>query len=541
VELGWRDVGEDVAARGTGMARRGRGRRGEGQCYGLDAAQRTPVVPAGSEEMLRSRTDALDGPADPLDAKHYRIIQGERVCGWSCDPSSPYYEEDKHLCPPQCRGSGSESYHFCPGQTRFERLGDLCPTQPPPLLQPTSHGLRATCAGDAAALAAAGVWLLIGVQTGPFNGARRAGVRSSWKRWEADHPGVLICFLLGRIGLRRRTLAALDAEDRAHGDILWLPNATDAGVPTLKGHHWWRAAERLLPPASATDGRGVQIAAKVDDDSFLHVGNLVADLRRLHCVSHLHYGNMAFSGYDPSIWRKCGFSWQADGNAFRRERCAECGAYPPFPFMNGLLELFSAPLVRYVATSPEVRHFVERAQRGCDARSAAGFDVHTAAAVRSRGNPGPRCWNRQEDMVLGFWLARAERRGAFKVSYVKINDRSANMGCLSTKGMYQRPRHDVVSVHNLKVRGGLDYLYGMLHDGVPHSGENCSRWVYYDNCRDLENARKPIVKWCRQNCNGAPCPNTLSASFVSSPVRGEDQDRIARGRPRPERRQCPKN
>ena len=93
----------------------------------------------------------------------------------------------------------------------------------------------------------------------------------------------------------------------------------------------------------------------------------------------------------------------------------------------------------------------------------------------------------------------------------------------------------------MQVRGGLDYLYGMLHDGVPHSGENCSRWVYYDNCRDLENARKPIVKWCRQNCNGAPCPNTLSASFVSSPVRGEDQDRIARGRPRPERRQCPKN
>ena len=124
----------------------------------------------------------------------------------------------------------------------------------------------------------------------------------------------------------------------------------------------------------------------------------------------------------------------------------------PSDCLPGLLELLSAPLVRYVATSPEVRHFVERAQRGCDARSAAGFDVHTAAAVRSRGNPGPRCWNRQEDMVLGFWLARAERRGAFKVSYVKINDRSANMGCLSTKGMYQRPRHDVVSVHNLKVR-----------------------------------------------------------------------------------------
>ena len=512
------------------MPRRAR----RGQCYGLDDAQRAHVVPTGSEELLRARSDALDGPADPLEAKRYRIIQGERVCGWSCDPSSPYYEEDKHLCPAQCHGPGGDNYHFCPGQKPFERLGDLCPTAPPPLPQAPAYGRRATCVDDAAALAAAGVWLLIGVQTGPFNTARRFGVRSSWKRWEGEQPGVLVCFLLGRLGLKRKTLASLDAEDSRHRDILWLDNATDAGVPTLKGYHWWRAAHRLLPPPGATDGRGVQIAAKVDDDSFLHVGNLVKDLRRLHCVPHLHYGNLAYSGYDPSIWRKCGFSWQDDGIAFRRERCAECGAYPPFPFMNGLLELLSAPLVRYVATSPEVRHFVERAHDGCEARRLAGWDV-SADALKKRGDPGPRCWNRQEDMVLGFWLARAERRGLFRVAWVKINDRSANMGCLSTKGMYQRPRQDVISVHNLKVRGGLDYLYGLLHDGVPHSGENCTRWVYYDNCRDLENARPMVLNWCQQNCGGAPCPNTLSAAFVSKPVRAEDH-----GRAQPESRQCRK-
>ena len=38
-----------------------------------------------------------------------------------------------------------------------------------------------------------------------------------------------------------------------------------------------------------------------------------------------------------------------------QERCAEKGAWPPFPFMNGALELLSAPLVRYVGTAPEVR------------------------------------------------------------------------------------------------------------------------------------------------------------------------------------------
>ena len=207
-----------------------RKRGGRQQCYGLNKAQRTPVVPTGDEELLRARTDALDGPADPFEAKRYRIVQGERICGWSCDPSSPYYEEDKHLCPAQCRGPGAHNYQFCPGQEHFERLGDLCPAAPPSLPLPTTTR-RATCADDAAALAAAGVWLLIGVQTGPFNKARRAGVRSSWKQWQTEQPGVLICFLLGRLGIKPKTLAALDAEDKAHRDILWLPNATDAGVP----------------------------------------------------------------------------------------------------------------------------------------------------------------------------------------------------------------------------------------------------------------------------------------------------------------------
>ena len=33
---------------------------------------------------------------------------------------------------------------------------------------------------------------------------------------------MLVCFLLGRVGVRRKVLAALDAEDAVHRDILWL-------------------------------------------------------------------------------------------------------------------------------------------------------------------------------------------------------------------------------------------------------------------------------------------------------------------------------
>ena len=66
-------------------SRRARQQRTQ-QCYRLNAAQRTPVVPPGEEEMLRARSDALDGVADPLEAKKYRIVSGERICGWTRDP-----------------------------------------------------------------------------------------------------------------------------------------------------------------------------------------------------------------------------------------------------------------------------------------------------------------------------------------------------------------------------------------------------------------------------------------------------------------------
>ena len=65
----------------------------------------------------------------------------------------------------------------------------------------------------------------------------------------------------------RETRLAIEAEAREHADVLWLPNATDAGVPTIKGYHWWRAAGRMLPPEGSA--RGLRIAAKVDDDSFM--------------------------------------------------------------------------------------------------------------------------------------------------------------------------------------------------------------------------------------------------------------------------------
>ncbi|KAL3911843.1 MAG: hypothetical protein SGPRY_008543 [Prymnesium sp.] len=238
--------------------------------------------------------------------------------------------------------------------------------------------------------------------------------------------------------------------------------------------------------------RGIRIAAKVDDDSFLHIANLAADMQRLHCVKHLHYGSIAFTGYDPSIWRLCGWSWQPKGANYRKEHCA----------------------LRYVAESEEVAAFVGRAEAGVKSRIAAGWGMSL-----KKGQIGPRVWRQNEDVALGFWLSRAERRGLFNVTWVRINDRAINMACISTKGMYQRPRNDTISIHFLKKPGGAQYLWD-LYNGVPHSAENCTRWVWHDNCR--EPVKESSRAWCRKY------KYHVDPNFESSPLRAEDKQALRR-------------
>ena len=99
--------------------------------------QSSPAGAAPLDEMLRSYDRAIDGRYDPDEALRYRIVQGERICGWSCDPSSPYYKEDHHMCPAECRGN---FWMHRPGRKKkFLRIDDVCgglasaPALPPPV------------------------------------------------------------------------------------------------------------------------------------------------------------------------------------------------------------------------------------------------------------------------------------------------------------------------------------------------------------------------------------------------------------------------
>ena len=180
------------------------------------------------------------------------------------------------MCPAHC---GAASAATLAGEARD--VGRHVPP-PPPAAPLVRSGPPPRCSDSAAQLTAAGVFLLVGVQSGPSERhlARRNAIRHSWIRWENVGRTVLVCFLLGRRELRPG-VRRLEAEAAENGDVLWLTNATDEGVPTLKGYEWWRTAASLLPADSG--GGGIAHFAKVDDDSFVHLINLEADLRGCGC------------------------------------------------------------------------------------------------------------------------------------------------------------------------------------------------------------------------------------------------------------------
>ena len=93
-----------------------------------------------------------------------------------------------------------------------------------------------------------------------------------------------------------------------------------------------------LPLALALAPTLTLTPTKVDDDSFVHLPNLEAGLRRLHCHPHLYLGSFARCGYDPVRLTKCGFSWTGSGN-YHRYGCQARGAEPPTLFALGAVQV----------------------------------------------------------------------------------------------------------------------------------------------------------------------------------------------------------
>jgi len=96
---------------------------------------------------------------------------------------------------------------------------------------------------------------------------------------------------------------------------------------------WWQAAVHMLGPGSST------LVGRADDDTFVVLPRLHAHLQQLGCVRHLCYGPMAYVGYNPATYAKCGWGWAGDGlllahlqPATRCSRLLSLAAHcPPLP------------------------------------------------------------------------------------------------------------------------------------------------------------------------------------------------------------------
>ena len=62
----------------------------------------------------------------------------------------------------------------------------------------------------------------------------------------------------------------------------------------------------------------------------------------------------------------------------------------------------------------QVAAFVTRAEAGVKARLSEGWGMSL-----KKGQRGPRVWRQNEDVALGFWISRAERKGLFNVTWVR--------------------------------------------------------------------------------------------------------------------------
>ena len=130
--------------------------------------------------------------------------------------------------------------------------------------------------------------------------APRDGIRKTWFRFHGVGRWTLACFVVGRIGVKKKDLAKLDAEAAVHGDVIFLRGTQDGRGPFVtisKLHAWFRLASELLglidrgPDAASMEdevallkpdsprkpittgplGASVRHIAKVDDDTFIHL------------------------------------------------------------------------------------------------------------------------------------------------------------------------------------------------------------------------------------------------------------------------------
>lgn len=316
-----------------------------------------------------------------------------------------------------------------------------------------------------AATTAAVPYLAIGVISAPEYAARRDSLRASWLRWPVVGRGqpVRVLFVVRSAGAPDALECQLDVEQRRHDDIervavAW--NESRLRGPVLCLAAWLELATRRFSAAA--------FVAKMDDDAYLHVPDLVALLRTIESTpSHApltYVGPMSWFHWHPNIFERSGFGWYFSEayktGAFCRnataaeERCghAGCGGcVGPFPFAAGFLVVLSTPLAEELAASPVLRRDL-RALRA------------TSTIVNRFGNPTEKV---MEDIWLGSLIHR--RPPSRPVRYVALSEVYGPELVSDRWGM--RLRQSAILVH---IKGKQLERFLGAHDFMNSSG-HCSQ------------------------------------------------------------------
>ena len=290
--------------------------------------------------------------------------------------------------------------------------------------------------------------ILVGVHTSPLTSTRRDAIRNTWAAYNTS--GTLVCFIVGLGGLSPEVKQSLLSERMQHGDLVFFPTVEDGHchISMEKAFSWWWWA-------AATN---VPHIARVDDDTFLHLPNLQRLLQPIACHTHLVYGVLAFVGYNPHTFRKCGFSWRGDGN-WRRYGCAATGSHEPSLFASGMLQILSLNVVKALASSTLVKTFVERATLSIDLND----------------------WDRTEDVALGYVLTQLlmleDASSISPLVFVRAEPKQAhNLGCQKHDALYRHPKpHTSVAIHYVKKPSGFEYIRKVLDGEITHGGKACTR------------------------------------------------------------------
>lgn len=324
--------------------------------------------------------------------------------------------------------------------------------------------------------------LLLGVPSlpGSRGRARRSSARGSWMRFGAVGDSAAVCFLLSALHAPGE-MARLAAEARRHRDMLFLPVAEShmlfrqktrysnfssrgRGMPTFKQYAFFQHAAAHLPD--------VPFVGKVDDDTAVNLPQLLPLLQHAACLPHALVGAINWAASVPAAHRsgvrgdRCGFGWSRDaalsnfGRSWGVPRtkgfiaaCDDIGAVPTFPYATGAGYVFSAKLLAWVASSPEVRGWV--------------------AEARGPGREALQ-WQKYEDTSTGYWLTYAP----FRVEYVNVGRWVHDFRCdplgahkAAGGGLYRPASPASLLVHNLK-NGGFNAAFEQMQ-GAAYDHRRC--------------------------------------------------------------------